>query len=268
MIGIFDFGIGALTIARALRRELPGCDLLCVGDTRHIHYGALPAHRLRQLTNDGVQYLLHRGARIVVSAAHTAAAAVPAPASAEEPSPPVFDVVTSMIRYAFRISRRKSFALLTSERNIGRDVYTPLILQRDPAVRLFCRACPMLAPLVEEGWLRRPETAMIVKKCLPKDMALEVYEAGDGKEALEQFKKNKPDLTFLDLTMPVMDGIEALAAIKQLDSEAVVAVLTADIQQKTIDKVMSLGALMVLPKPVSVEALNEAFAKAGKNFTE
>lgn len=107
-----------------------------------------------------------------------------------------------------------------------------------------------------------PVSRMIVKKCLPKDRTFEIFEAGDGKQGVEQFKKNNPEVTLMDLTMPVMDGIEALAEIKKIDGKAAVVVLTADIQQKTVDKVMGLGALMVSPKPVSPEALEEAIAKA------
>lgn len=107
-----------------------------------------------------------------------------------------------------------------------------------------------------------PVSRSIVKKCLPKDRDFALFEAGDGKEALEKFKEIGPDMTLLDLTMPVMDGFEALAAIKKEDSDAVVIVLTADIQQKTVDKVTALGAAMVLSKPPSPEKMAEAFTTA------
>ena len=107
-----------------------------------------------------------------------------------------------------------------------------------------------------------PISRQIIKKCLPKDQPFEIFEAGDGKDGLEQFKKNKPAVTLLDLTMPVMDGFAALEEIKKVDGNAVVVVLTADIQQKTVDKVMALGALMVVPKPPSVEAIEEALLKS------
>ena len=107
-----------------------------------------------------------------------------------------------------------------------------------------------------------PVSRQIVKKCLPKDQTFEIYEAGNGQDGLEQFKKNNPDVTFLDLTMPVMDGLEALGEIKKIDGNASVVVLTADIQQKTHDKVMDLGALMLVPKPVSAAVLEEALEKA------
>jgi len=103
---------------------------------------------------------------------------------------------------------------------------------------------------------------MIVKKCLPKTRAFEVFEAGDGREGLARFQEVRPDITFLDLTMPVMDGFEALAEIRKVDPVAVVIVLTADIQQKTVDRVMAAGAVTVVPKPPSAELIEEALVKA------
>jgi len=107
-----------------------------------------------------------------------------------------------------------------------------------------------------------PVSRMIVKKCLPKERDFEVFEACDGKEGLEKFKEVAPDVTFLDLTMPVMDGFEALEEIRRVNPAAVVIVLTADIQQKTVDRVMAAGAVTVVPKPPSAELIEESLAKA------
>ena len=107
-----------------------------------------------------------------------------------------------------------------------------------------------------------PVSRAIIKKCLPKNRAFDLAEAGDGREGLEKFKEIGPDVTLLDLTMPVMDGFEALAEIKKVASDAVVIVLTADIQQKTVDKVLALGAAMVTPKPPSAEKLEQALTHA------
>ena len=107
-----------------------------------------------------------------------------------------------------------------------------------------------------------PVSRMIVRKCLPKDRDFEVFEAGDGREGLERFKEKGPDVTFLDLTMPVMDGFQALEEIRKADPAAVVIVLTADIQQKTVDRVMAAGAVTVVPKPPSAELIAAALAQA------
>jgi two-component system chemotaxis response regulator CheY len=97
----------------------------------------------------------------------------------------------------------------------------------------------------------------IVKKCLPKDRQFNLFEAGDGLAGLEKFKEIKPDLVFLDLTMPVMDGVQALKEIIKVDKDAVVVVQTADVQRKTISNVMDAGAFTLLRKPLSPEAVAE-----------
>jgi two-component system chemotaxis response regulator CheY len=74
----------------------------------------------------------------------------------------------------------------------------------------------------------------------------------------------RPNLTFLDLTMPVMDGFDALKAIKEEDNLAVVVVPSSDIQKKTVERVVTLGADMVIPKPHSAESIQEALTKAAK----
>ena len=109
-----------------------------------------------------------------------------------------------------------------------------------------------------------PVARAIVKKCLPKDRDFELTEANNGQEGIQKFKEVRPDLTFLDLTMPVMDGFGALKAIKEEDNLAVVMVLSSDIQIKTVEKVVTLGADMVIPKPPSAESIQEALTKAAK----
>lgn len=107
-----------------------------------------------------------------------------------------------------------------------------------------------------------PIARKILKKCLPEDLDLELFEASNGQEGLERYKEVDPDLTFLDLTMPVMDGVTALEEIKKFDENAVVIVNTADIQIKSINKVLERGALMVLRKPPSKETVEKALQSA------
>ena len=104
----------------------------------------------------------------------------------------------------------------------------------------------------------------IVNKCLPKDRDFELTETSNGQEGVQKFKEVRPNLTFLDLTMPVMDGFDALKAIKEEDNLAVVMVLSSDIQKKTVEKVVTLGADMVIPKPPSAASIQEALTKAAK----
>ncbi len=97
---------------------------------------------------------------------------------------------------------------------------------------------------------------------MPKDREYEFHEATDGQEGLNKFIELKPDVTFLDITMPVMDGIESLELMKKVDQHAVIIMCTADIQPKTILKVAALGALTVIKKPPSKEKVQLALQKA------
>ena len=107
-----------------------------------------------------------------------------------------------------------------------------------------------------------PISRRIVKSCIPKDRGYEFFEAGDGLAGFEAYKEIRPDVTFMDLTMPVMDGTEATAKIIEFNPEAVVIVCTADVQIKALTNVLALGAFMVVKKPPSKETIEDALLKA------
>ncbi len=100
-----------------------------------------------------------------------------------------------------------------------------------------------------------------MKTCLPEGEGYEIFEAGDGQSGIDKYQQINPDLTFMDLTMPVMDGMQALQEIIKIDPQAVVIVCTADVQMKTIFKVMNMGALMVVRKPINKQAIDDALRK-------
>lgn len=86
----------------------------------------------------------------------------------------------------------------------------------------------------------------------------EVIDTGKSTEAFELFKENRPSLVFLDLTMPELSGEDVLQQIRTIDKECKVIILTADIQHKTKDNVMDLGADLLINKPIDAEKLAEA----------
>lgn len=90
---------------------------------------------------------------------------------------------------------------------------------------------------------------------------VEIFEAQNGVEALEIYKQHLPNLAFLDLTMPVMDGFEALEKIKEFDKNAKVVIISADIQKHSMDRVISLGALNFIKKPIDLEKMKQILNK-------
>ncbi len=107
-----------------------------------------------------------------------------------------------------------------------------------------------------------PISRKMLKSCFPKENSYEFYEADDGFAGLEMYKKIRPDITFMDLTMPVMNGTTSIEEIRKFDPEALIIVSTADVQIQSITRVMELGALMVLKKPPSKASILDALMQS------
>ena len=106
-----------------------------------------------------------------------------------------------------------------------------------------------------------PVARKMLKNCIPKEKRYEIFEATNGQEGVAKYRELKPDVVFMDLTMPVLDGYHATAQIMELDKNAVIIVTTADIQPKSISKVMELGAFTLLKKPAKASSIIDAMEK-------
>ena len=113
-----------------------------------------------------------------------------------------------------------------------------------------------------------PVSIKIIKSCIPKDRGYELFDAANGQIGLDLFKQVKPDLTFMDLTMPVMNGFEALQEIMKLDPRAIVVIATADVQIKAIARAHDLGAFSVVKKPPTKENIAAAISEVEETLKE
>lgn len=95
----------------------------------------------------------------------------------------------------------------------------------------------------------------LIKTLKELEPSARFIEAENGLVAVEYFKNEKPDIVFLDLTMPVMDGFEALAQMIAINPKAQIVVVSADIQTQAQQQVLSLGAKMMVPKPINTEKM-------------
>ncbi|WP_163340522.1 response regulator [Desulfopila sp. IMCC35008] len=102
---------------------------------------------------------------------------------------------------------------------------------------------------------------MILKRMPPQiKESSTILQGENGQEAVDLYKEHSPDILFLDLTMPVMDGFEALNHIMEYNPKALVYVITADIQAKAVERVTAAGARSLEAKPISEERLAEIFS--------
>lgn len=113
-----------------------------------------------------------------------------------------------------------------------------------------------------------PVARKILKSCIPADQGYVLYEADDGTVGLERFSEVRPTVTFLDITMARMDGMQCLEQIKKLDGEAVVIMCTADIQPKSAQRAEALGAFTMIKKPPSKDAVREVLLQVEKHLAQ
>ena len=102
-----------------------------------------------------------------------------------------------------------------------------------------------------------------VIRSLPKKWDIELSQAGDGQQAMELIQAGKGEVVLLDLTMPIMDGFEVLEQIKAKDLPAMVIVISGDIQPEAYSRVMKLGALAFIKKPLAAAELNKVLNDFG-----
>ena len=165
MIGVFDSGIGGLTVVRSLMERLSGYDIIYFGDTARTPYGTKSAETVIGYSLENIEFLLKHGAKIIVMACNTASS-VASHRVAETFDIPIFEVVTPATEQAVYSSEKLTIGVIGTRATVKSGIYEKKIKAMKPAAKVYSVACPLLVPLVEEGWLKKPETMMIIKKYL------------------------------------------------------------------------------------------------------
>lgn len=165
MIGIFDSGVGGMTVARAIEQLLPDLPYVYFGDLAHSPYGSKSPEMLIEYACRNTDFLLKQGAKIIVIACNSAASAASG-ALAARYSLPLIDVISPAVQAAARLSQNGRIGLIGTRATVNSGVYATRLQEIRPDCRIFSQACPLLVPLVEEGWLDRRETKTIVRSYL------------------------------------------------------------------------------------------------------
>jgi len=164
-IGVFDSGIGGLTVVRALTQRLPHENIVYFGDTARVPYGPKSAQVVRDYAAQDVDFLVSQGVKMVVIACNTVSA-VALDVVQKRAGVPVVGVIQPGASTAVAASKRKRIGIIGTEATVGSGAYAHAIRQLDPSVLAFARACPLFVPLAEEGWMDHAATRMIAKEYL------------------------------------------------------------------------------------------------------
>jgi len=164
MIGIFDSGLGGLTVAKAIMKRLPEYDVIYFGDTARTPYGSKSKQTVIQYSIENTKFLIKQGAKFIVMACNTASS-VATDILRNQFDIPIFEVITPAVELTLK-GHPLIVGIIGTRATINSNVYVDKIKSYRPDIQVYGVACPLLVPLVEEGWLNKPETRMIAKKYL------------------------------------------------------------------------------------------------------
>ena len=159
-IGIFDSGIGGLTVLKEIHRELPAEDIVYFGDTAHLPYGTKSKETITRFSLDNVSFLLGFDTKIVVVACNTASS-LSLDALKEEFSIPIIGVIEPGATQALAKTKNGRIGIIGTKATIGSGSYETCLKRLDPAVKVYSEACPLFVPFVEEGWLEGEVVAKV-----------------------------------------------------------------------------------------------------------
>lgn len=164
-IGVFDSGVGGLTVVRELIRQLPRESLIYFGDTARVPYGPKSPDTIRSYSREIGGYLASQGVKALVVACNTATAHA-LPMLAAELAVPVIGVVEPGARAAVEATRGGGIGVIGTAGTIASEAYERAIHAISPSARVVTQACPLFVPLVEEGWLDAEATTLIAREYL------------------------------------------------------------------------------------------------------
>jgi glutamate racemase len=172
-IGVFDSGVGGLTVVRALMERLPFENIVYFGDTARVPYGVKSVDTIRGFTGEITDHLLGRGVKLLIVACNTMAAVARdvVDERARKYGVTVLDVIDSGAREAARVSASGHIGVIGTPTTINSNAYARRIHAVAPHARVFSQACPLFVPLVEEGWLDHPVTRMTAQEYLKPVLA-------------------------------------------------------------------------------------------------
>lgn len=164
-IGIFDSGIGGLTVFRAIRRLLPNESLLYVGDTARVPYGNKTAETVTQYSLQIAQWLVGQRVKALVVACNTSSA-VALPALESALKIPVIGMIVPGAKAAIAITTKHRIGVIGTRRTIGSAAYERALAVLRPGATVVSRDCPLFVSFVEEGWLTGPVIRAVAEKYL------------------------------------------------------------------------------------------------------
>ncbi|HKP85046.1 MAG TPA: glutamate racemase [Blastocatellia bacterium] len=172
-IGIFDSGVGGLTVFRAIERRLPNESLIYLGDTARVPYGTRSLATVERYALEDAAFIHSKKVKAIVIACNTISA-LAANRLRQEYALPVIGVIRPGARRAVEMSRNGYVGVIATEGTISSGAYERAMLSMRSGLEIISRACPLFVPLAEEGWANHPVTRQVAEEYLAEIRASRV----------------------------------------------------------------------------------------------
>lgn len=173
-IGVFDSGIGGLTVVRALMERLPMENIVYFGDTARVPYGVKSRNTIENFTTQIVKFLLENEVKALVIACNTIAAVAGNKVRQMANMMPVLDVIAAGAHAALQTTINGHIGVIATSTTVNSNAYARAIHAHAPESRILSQASPLLVPLVEEGWLDHDVTRLTVREYLKPLLAEQI----------------------------------------------------------------------------------------------
>lgn len=164
-IGVFDSGLGGLTVVRELRRQLPHEAILYFGDIAHLPYGTKSRAQIQRFSLENARFLTQKGVKALIIACNSSSSAA-FHLLKRKFSLPVISVIEPAVEESLRETRNGRIGVIGTAATVESRVYEEALGNRNPQVKVFTQSCPLFVPLVEEGWLDGGVTEKVIEKYL------------------------------------------------------------------------------------------------------
>lgn len=161
-IGVFDSGVGGLTVAREIMRNLPKEDIVYFGDTARVPYGSKSKDNIIRFSRQIIHFLQTKGVKAIVIACNTASA-LALDTVKDEFDIPIIGVVEPGARAALAVTENQKIGVIGTEATVRSSMYEKIIHEINPKVSVLAKACPLFVPLVEEGFKKHKVTDEIIE---------------------------------------------------------------------------------------------------------
>lgn len=172
-IGVFDSGVGGLTVFREIMRQMPNEKIVYFGDTARVPYGSKSKETVTRYSKQIVRFLQTQNVKTIVVACNTASAYALEELE-KEIDIPVIGVVKPGAKVAAEATRNGKIGVIATEATIGSKIYSQYIEELKPGVNISGKACPLFVPLVEEGLLQDPVTDEIARRYLAELIDIDI----------------------------------------------------------------------------------------------